>query len=37
MFLVHPTLSEQDMRETAQAVEKVLQAAAVDATATRAA
>jgi dTDP-4-amino-4,6-dideoxygalactose transaminase len=37
MFLVHPTLSEQDMWDTAQAVEKVLQAAAVDATATRAA
>jgi dTDP-4-amino-4,6-dideoxygalactose transaminase len=37
MFLIHPTLSEQDMRDTARAVEKVLQAAAINATATRAA
>src|SRR5208282_1719879 len=28
MFLVHPTLSEQDMLETCQAVEKVMNAAA---------
>lgn len=28
MFLVHPTLSEKDMRDTARAVEKVLRAAA---------
>ncbi len=37
MFLVHPTLSEKDMWDTARAVEKVMQAAAVNATATRAA
>jgi hypothetical protein len=29
MFLVHPTLSEQDMQDTARAVEKVLQVATV--------
>jgi hypothetical protein len=29
MFLVHPTLSEQDMLDTARAVEKVLQVATV--------
>lgn len=29
MFLVHPTLSEEDMLETTRAVEKVLQAAAI--------
>jgi dTDP-4-amino-4,6-dideoxygalactose transaminase len=29
MFLVHPTLSEQDMLDTAQAVEKVLKSATV--------
>ncbi len=29
MFLVHPTLSEQDMLDTARAVEKVLKIASV--------
>jgi hypothetical protein len=29
MFLVHPTLSEQDMLDTALAVEKVLKRASV--------
>jgi hypothetical protein len=29
MFLVHPTLSEQDMLDTAQAVEKGLKSASV--------
>jgi hypothetical protein len=29
MFLVHPTLSEQDMLDTALAVEKVLKSASV--------
>jgi hypothetical protein len=29
MFLVHPTLVEQDMLDTAQAVEKVLKSATV--------
>ena len=29
MFLVHPTLSEQDMLDTARAVEKVLNRASV--------
>ncbi|MGB9473247.1 MAG: hypothetical protein WBQ59_28140, partial [Candidatus Acidiferrum sp.] len=29
MFLVHPTLSEQDMLDTCQGVEKVMNAAAI--------
>jgi dTDP-4-amino-4,6-dideoxygalactose transaminase len=29
MFLVHPTLSEQDMLDTARAVEKVLKSASI--------